>query len=144
MTRVAASCHRVETLPFTGSESTAPVSAQMSIGNEYPNEPFPRWRHQRTRLASESKPVTLRYEEARLEVDHQDVTKSRGARASIAVVSTSLVVCACGAVTPWRLWWHSSSATTMTDVTRYQLGYALMTILAVAAAIVSVHLGYHL
>jgi hypothetical protein len=43
-----------------------------------------------------------------------------------------------------RLWWHSSSATTMTDVTRYQLGYALMTILAIAAAIVSVHLGYHL
>jgi hypothetical protein len=49
-TRVAASCRRVEAQPFTGSESTAPVSTQMSTGNEYPNEPFTRWQRQRTRL----------------------------------------------------------------------------------------------
>src|ERR1700692_96356 len=50
-TRVAASCRRVETQSFTGSESTAPANTQtqMSTRNEYPNEPFTRWRHQRTR-----------------------------------------------------------------------------------------------
>jgi hypothetical protein len=99
-TRVAASCRRVEAQPFTGSESTAPASTQMSTGNEYPNEPFTRWQRQRTRLASESKPVTLTTQEARLEMDHKDATMSRGTRVSMAVVSLSLVVCACGAVTP--------------------------------------------
>jgi hypothetical protein len=33
-------------------------------------------------------------------VDHKDATMSRGTRVSMAVVSLSLVVCACGAVTP--------------------------------------------
>jgi hypothetical protein len=42
----------------------------MSTRNEYPNEPFTRWRQHRTRLASASKQVTLTYEEARVEVDH--------------------------------------------------------------------------
>jgi hypothetical protein len=59
----------------------------MSIGNEYPNEPFPRWRHQRTLLACESKRVTLAYQEASLNVDHRDATMSRGTRVSMAGVS---------------------------------------------------------
>jgi hypothetical protein len=33
-------------------------------------------------------------------MDHKDATMSRGTRVSMAVVSLSLVVCACGAVTP--------------------------------------------
>jgi hypothetical protein len=70
----------------------------MSIGNEYPNEPFTRCRHQRTRLPSESKPVTLTYQEARLEVDHKDATMSRGTRVSMAVCTglAALGLVACG------------------------------------------------
>ena len=44
--------------------------------------------------------MTLTDKEARLEMDHQDVTMGRRTKVCMAVVSLSLVVCACGAVAP--------------------------------------------